>query len=421
MQRVSAAFMALLLTFMLFSCSKKDSGTNGGGEIPGKPVGVSTPVGTPIDETPSQSTIGAEGGSMTSSDGRIKIIIPSGSLNANHTISIQSIINHNPLAIGNAYRIEPHNIQFSKPVTVEFNFAESEIENTIPEALGIAYQDSTGVWQARGNANIDKASGKISVTTTHFSDWSLFESLFLTSTANSLIVDGTVQLEIMSTDDLLALLTNEDEVPIGKKVPLPATFVEGWGLAGAGNLQGNGSKGTYKAPSQVPDAPNPVAISVSINLKKRGTALLVKHIEIFDDNGEIEIKVAGGPWVKKIASPAVQIEEGLYAVGDADGDTQGSYVFISWRGEKGTHEYKLPEETTGTHVHYLITNGYNYVCYFANNDDELSKSGGGVTITSMGEEDGFIKGTFTISPAGYGFDLKSKIGIEGRFRVKKGW
>jgi hypothetical protein len=89
-------------------------------------------------------------------------------------------------------------------------------------------------------------------------------------------------------------------------------------------------------------------------------------------------------------------------------------------GGPGTHAYKAPETATGTHAHYLRNGGNNYVCSCMSGD-KLVASGGGVTITSMGEDDGFIKGTFTIKPAGYGVQLKNTIDSEGKFRVRKGW
>jgi hypothetical protein len=52
---------------------------------------------------------------------------------------------------------------------------------TIPEALGIAYQDAKGIWQAQGGIVVDKVNETVKVTTTHFSDWSLFESFYLSS------------------------------------------------------------------------------------------------------------------------------------------------------------------------------------------------------------------------------------------------
>jgi hypothetical protein len=404
--------------FLLFAC-KKDNDSSA------DPVynyeGVATAVGTPDGGAASEKTIGASGGTIASTDGRIKLTIPSGAISSSQQFSIRSITNQNPLAIGKAYRLEPHNVTFSTPVTIEFSYNEEDIKNTIPEALGIAYQDAKGIWQAQGSAVVDQANKKVKVTTTHFSDWSLFESFYLVSSASMLPVNGSADLEVFTTEDILAPLTPGSEVPMGKKISIATTNIKEWKLAGAGNLQPNGAKAVYKAPSTVPASPNPVAISVNLDLKQRGKFLLVKHIEITGDDGEIEVRVGGGEWKKQPASPAVKMGPDNIAMADSDGDARGWYVLIRFTGGVGTHPFKAPESVWGTYVHYLITGGNNYTCSYINDNDELMPSGGGVSITSMGEDDGFIKGTFTVSPAGYGDNLKRTAFVEGKFRVRKSW
>lgn len=411
----------LLVVFLLvsiFSCKK--NANDGPGNTP-KPVGVPTQVGVPDADMLVQEIIGAGGGDISSIDGRLKVIIPAGALAGDEEISVQTISNFNPLALGQAYRIEPHDVEFAKPITIEFEYSDEEIINTIPEALAIAYQDSNRVWQVRGGVAVDKNTKRVTVTTNHFSDWSLIESFHLMSSGTMVHVNGTVDLEVYTTEDLVIPLEPTDEIPMGNKISMTASYIKEWKLAGAGNLTSNTAKAKYTAPANVPSNPNPVAVSVNIDLKKRGKYLLVKHIEVVEDNGEIEVRVAGGAWVKKITSPAVKLSEGYYIIADADGDTQGSYVTVMWMGEEGLHAYKHPDSPTGTHVQYLVTNGDNYTCAYRPNPDGLVASGGGVTITSMGDDDGFIKGTFMVAPAGHGFDLRNATNVEGKFRVRKSW
>lgn len=419
MQRMTVALWALLLVAGMASCKKEDSIV----DTPQNPtpVGEATAVGTPDSKPLVQQSIGTAGGAIESSDGRLKITVPAGALASDQTVSIQSISNHNPLAVGVAYRLQPHNITFSKPITIEFNYTDAEVKNTLPEALGIAYQDEAGIWQAQGGAALNKTNQTVKVTTTHFSDWSLFESFYMIASGTVVPVNGTVQLEVFTTEDLLVPLTPGQQVPMGKKVSMAASHIKEWKLAGAGKLQANGPNATYKAPSTVPGSPNPVAVSVKLDLKQRGTFLLVRHIQVANDDGEIEVRVAGGGWLKKTASAAVRMPDGTYAIADSDGDTEGSYILINWEGGIGTHAYRAPLSNFGTYVHYLRDGGNNYTCRYVSGSNELVKSGGGVTITSMGDEDGFIKGTFTMEPAGYGDDLRQTINIEGKFRVRKGW
>jgi hypothetical protein len=418
MKQITAAILTCLVVLLLFSC-KKDP------VLPGTedpiPVGVATEIGSPDGSPITKKTIDAAGGSISSDDGRIKITIPAGALSTAQEVSIQPVSNHNPLAIKQAYRLQPHGVQFSKPVTIEFLYNDYDVKNSLPEALGIAYQDDKGIWQAQGGAVLDKSAKTIKITTNHFSDWTLFESFYLVASGTVVPVNGSIQLEVFTTEDLLVPLTAGQEVPMGKKVSMAASRIKEWKLAGAGNLQSNGPNAVYKAPSTVPGAPNPIAVSVSIDLKQRGTHLLLRHILVAEDDGEIEVRVAGNGWVKKTASPAVRWPDGTYAIADSDGDTQGSYVLIMWKGGVGTYPYKSPYANIGTYAHYLVTGANNYTCSYINGSDELVASGGGVTITSMGEDDGFIKGTFIVTPAGYGPNLKNTIDMEGKFRVRKSW
>ncbi|MBO9660968.1 MAG: hypothetical protein J7527_19250, partial [Chitinophagaceae bacterium] len=376
-----------------------------------------TPVGIPDADPVMKKTIGAAGGNITSYDGRLRLTIPAGTLATDKEISIKTISNQNPLGLQKAYRLEPHNIQFAKPVTIQVNYDDDDLKHTIPEALGIAYQDPKGIWQARGGTELDKTNHRITATTTHFSDWSLFESVYLMVEQPVLPVSATTKLEVFSTEDLLIPLDAGKDIAIGKKQTMAVKYVKEWTLSGAGNLTSNGSNATYKAPATVP-VRNPVAVSVKLDLKQRGLFLLVQNISIQPDDGEIEVRVNGGEWFKQPASAANKLGENYYSIAESDGDATGRFVLVTWQGGVGTHAFKSPFSTTGTHAQYHITGVDNYTCVLPKPDGPVA-SGGGVTITSMGENDGFIKGTFHINPAGCGPNLLNTAVVEGKFRVRK--
>lgn len=414
MKKVSVALLACL-TLFLFSCKKTDVASPQ--EPDQTPTGKITPIGTPDGAPAAIKTIGAGGGSLSSHDGRVKIVIPAGALASDQQISVQSISNHNPLGLQQAYRIEPHDVQFVKPVTVQFNYDEEDLMRTIPEALGIAYQNEHGVWMARGGAIVDKNNKTITATTSHFSDWSLFESIYLSVQQPVLPVGHVSKLEVFTDEDLLVPLVPEKELPIKEPQAAAAKYIKEWTLSGAGTLTSNGSLANYKAPASVPQR-NPVAVSVRLDLKQRGLFLLIGNITIQNDDGEIEVRVAGGPWVKHVASGATKFGENYYGISDSDGDETGRYIFVRWTGGVGTHGFKDPLAVDGTHAHYQITGVTTYNCFYVL-PDKLMTSGGGVTITSMGEPGGFIEGTFIINPAGYGDQLLQTTLVEGRFRVKR--
>ena len=410
--------LVLLLLVLVFASCRKDRVTDDKNKEQEESP-KATPVGTPIDDA-IQIQMGPNGGKFTTPDGRLGLEFPSGALSTQTTITIQAITNNCLGSSGNAWLITPHNITFNKPVKLTFAYGDSDIVGTNAIAMDIAYQDAKGVWQAQGAVTTDLANRKVKVATTHFSDWSLFESFYLVSSASSLPTNGTANLEVFTTEDILEPLVAGQQVPMGKKISVATTNIKEWKLAGTGNLQPNGAKAVYKAPATVP-AVNHVAISVSLDFNKRGKYLLVKHIEITGNDGEIEVRVNGGAWVKQPASPAVKMGPDNIAMADSDGDTKGWYVLIRFVGGVGTHPFKDPIAVWGTHVHYHITGGNNYTCAYIKGDEEFVASGGGVTITSMGDDDGFIKGTFIMQPAGYGDNLKQTATVEGKFRVRKSW
>ncbi len=418
MKKFSMALGTMAMLFGLLSCSKSD---NPGSDYEPNPVGIPTNIGTVLPEAASSATIGAGGGVLTSTDGRLSIQIPAGAFTEDQEVKIQAITDENPLGKEKAYRLEPHDVEFQQPVTISFYYESEDHAQSMPEALAVAYQDEDRIWQAVGGAVLNKAEQSVSITTTHFSDWSFFESFKLVPSATTVAVGGTVQLELWSAMDLIVPLVPGEEAPIGEEEDMTAEFIRKWNLAGAGNLQSNGSKATYKAPGTVPNAPNPVAISVDLDFKNGKRLLVVTHILIVNDDGEIEVSVAGGPFKKKFASPVVKLQDNLYAFGDSDGDEEGSYVYVMFEGGIGTHAFKQPTVQWGTHTHYHITGGNEYSCYYVDDVEGLKKSGGGVTITSMGEDDGFVKGTFEINPAGWGPELRNTTTVSGKFRVKKGW
>jgi hypothetical protein len=152
-QKISFAGMILLSFLLITSCKKSNDAVN---PSPTSESGNITNVGTPTGEAVTK-TIDAAGGQITSADGTVQVIIPAGALSAAKQVSIQPISNLLPSGIGSAFRILPHGEQFSKPVSIVFNYKTDDLKNTLAEFLNIAYQDEKGIWQALKNSTVDKA------------------------------------------------------------------------------------------------------------------------------------------------------------------------------------------------------------------------------------------------------------------------
>lgn len=132
-----------------------------------------TGVGAPTGPATTKS-IGPEGGTIASPDGRITVEVPPNAVRDPIDFSIQPITNLAHGGVGNAYRLEPSEKQFATPVKLSFSLDAQDIKEIIPEGLSVAYQDKAGVWQALKTAKIDQATRALTVSTTHFTDWSVW-------------------------------------------------------------------------------------------------------------------------------------------------------------------------------------------------------------------------------------------------------
>ena len=248
---------------------------------------TATAVGIPTG-TASQKSIGAAGGELTSEDGVITVIIPAGAVNTAKQFSIQPISNQLLAGVGNAYRLLPHGEQFNVPVKVVFNYKEQDLANTLPEFLDVAYQDVAGTWQAMTNSTVDKPNKKITVTTTHFSDWTYFKSIKLTPDQAMVELEGVIELKVTTT---FPFVDPDDAPPGTTTVPVYTSPRElrpdeilGWTYTGEGSLEATNSKAIYAAPDHIPSA-NPEAVAVKINMHRKGQFMLISNITVLGDHG----------------------------------------------------------------------------------------------------------------------------------------
>lgn len=277
---LSSLMLALAL---LFCCCKKAGNIT----VPEThDENTATPAGTPNGEAVTK-TIDEAGGELTSADGTVKVIIPAGAVTQAKQFSIQSITNLLPDGIGNAYRILPHGEQFSKPVTIVFNYKPEDTLSTIADFIDIAYQDEQGTWQAMLNRTLDRTKHQVSITTNHFSDWGYFKSLKLEPQTSTVEQEAVITLKLTTRFPRL----DPDDSPSGDNTApvytsprqLRIDEVKGWSYSGEGSLDADVSSAVYMAPDHVPAA-NPEAVSVSIDMHRKGQFLLLASITVLGNN-----------------------------------------------------------------------------------------------------------------------------------------
>ena len=255
---------------------------------------TSTPVGT-VNGTPTVATLGAAGATIGTADGKITLTVPAGALAANTLIGIQPITNTAHGGLGAGYRLTPDGQTFAQPVVLKFSYTDADLGGSDPAILGAAFQTAAGFWQWLGTPTIDSAAKTLSISTTHFTDFSMVQGYRLRPLSATLKVNQSLALQVVycypppvEPGDDLTPLGLSCNTPAPQSGLSPLLFVNEWSVNGSvggngtvGTVSGNGASATYNAPAKNP-SPNTVAVSARVNLGTKGKTLVVSNITIGD-------------------------------------------------------------------------------------------------------------------------------------------
>ncbi|MFB9993370.1 hypothetical protein ACFFLM_15485 [Deinococcus oregonensis] len=249
-----------------------------------------SPVGTPSGPL-TQATIGAAGGTLSTSGGAVRIDIPAGALAGDQTVGIQPITRTIPGGTGQAYRLTPEGLTFAKPVRITFAYTDQDVIGSAPLALSIGFHNQSGVWRYYRTPTRDPAAKTVAAETTHFSDWSLLEGVQLQPTLSEVKVGEQLQLQVVSClwpeDD------HPDEITFGYDCGPSAVAFTARNWAANGVIGGNATAGTvadtgtssgaaiYTAPAKKPSQ-NRVAVSAEVSDLTLGTLTLVARVKVED-------------------------------------------------------------------------------------------------------------------------------------------
>ncbi len=267
---------------------------------PPPPPLAKTEAGLP-EGLPSSATIGATGGSLSSSDGRLTVTVPAGVFAADTVVGITPITATAPGAFGLGYRLTPENVNFAKPVTLAFNYSTAEAAGSVPESLRVATHDSRGYWRVM-NATRDAAQRKLAVTTTPFSDWSYVAGLQLAPASATVEVTKEKVLRVVDcgdgpdpdTGNSQQRLLLECTSSIAGADPAWTVNAIPNGNATVGTITtiaGVGRIAKYTAPAAVP-AQNPVAVSAQLDTAA-GRTTLVSNITVVEQLPKYEGTIFG--------------------------------------------------------------------------------------------------------------------------------
>jgi len=238
-----------------------------------QPTYTPAPKGTSVG-SPVTATMDSTGGTIASSDGRLVMTFPAGAVTAATDVSIQNITSTVPNGLGSAYRLLPEGTTFSQPVTLTFHL--SDMENNGIDSIFIASQHADNFWYSQPHQIRDATAETVSVSATHFSDWSLVGTIVLTPiktrvrTGTVTSFTGTIVLVDPNENVLADPEADELEIPTGStldKMNSPRTWAVNFITGGNTRLGQISDPGAYTAPGSVP-SPSNVTVMVTAQIDK---------------------------------------------------------------------------------------------------------------------------------------------------------
>ena len=121
-------------------------------------------------------SIGPNGGTVTSSDGKVKVVIPSGALSQITGITVAAVSNQPSGNIGTAYEFGPDGTTFNQPVTISITYDEASLPSGVSESdikLGTVTNNQ---WEVIADSNVNTVANIVSGTTTHLSTYGVMVS-----------------------------------------------------------------------------------------------------------------------------------------------------------------------------------------------------------------------------------------------------
>ena len=251
----------------------------------GTPTETGKPVGEPI-----RKTIGPAGGTISTPNNVLTVIIPAGALKKDEEISVQPVENKAWGGTGLGYELTPKNIELAKPAEVIWKYTDADVAASDPEALGIAFQQPDQSWHGTKSITVDKPQKKATAKTKTLLTVAFFQQYYLSPASRVMVpseqADFTAYYQPGATDAVAG-------TPIFEPRKLKDAEVKNWRINGQepkgdidpqlGSVTLNGAKAQYKAPAIVPKA-NKLALSVEIVLPTKGKLILVANVTIEAQN-----------------------------------------------------------------------------------------------------------------------------------------
>jgi hypothetical protein len=403
-------FWLICITGLFMTACKKETASHDETSPPPAPpvqgtlaiTAVGNPAGAAV-----QKTIGASGGTIISSDGKARLIIPAGALESNQSITMQPIEGTAPLSLNAcSYRFSPHGLQFKKPAQLVVNYANELSPGTSPELVNIATQQDNGSWKIAGKVTVDKNNKTMTTEIKHFSDYDYFLEIGLVDDKTG---GDTALLRLLVREEVglqIKYLVAADDSSLLVSMP-PVALVNQWTVNGVASPPVTSEYGYFKDQPEhlrklyvAPEkrkAGDTISVSVELKMGQRGLFYMIRQVVIVDVN---QLKINGKSFDDVIS--AANIINGnltivLSNVSSPTSKPGGISVLIY--GVHGPGVYPF----SGTVVAGGVDGVEQWDSYYVDKNGNNVYGGGGVTITKGGNGEGPLEGR-----------------IEGTLYVKRG-
>ena len=272
---------------------------------------VVTPIAPLPAAIPSSATIGPQGGSIQSSDGRLTLRIPAGALASPTSFSFQTTTSDAPQRNGSGYQILP-SVGFTRPALLTLAYGRGETDGSSAGALSLAANAGTG-WFVVGGGAIDPIRHSLTVPVAATSP---------APPSSSSRVDAVASRALLGIDDTWSIILSWEIFPRGRQaLPTGGSMNVGiqyagtysssggavsaflapaetpqvsWGVSTAGGDPGvvlttGATTGRYIAPACPPSAP----VLIEANAKFNGVSSPVKI-------GDVPVRVVNRSWTFKV-------------------------------------------------------------------------------------------------------------------------
>lgn len=382
-------------------------------------------------ETPIQKSIGPEGGTIRTPDGRFSVTIPAGAVTAATGFSLQPVTRVLELGSGNAFRLKPENVPFSQPVEISLHYDDADLDGAAPECLFLAYQDTAGYWHHVQTA-LDTVHRILKASTRHFSDWTARRSFAMDADKRDLEENDQAKLEI-SYQDISDDPAGQSDDLLGPTIRLKE-HISDWKVHGPGVVKGNGANAVYTAPATIP---TPATAYVSAVVKgmvnktdptREGTdgkVILEKRLNLGGE--ECKITVNGTTVILSAAtitqvgnSVLLSAQSGVQGLGLSFNVTNGDII------QGKTYPVGPRDQPGRSMIATNLVTGKQYASEYTNCDPlnpEKKYGAGSVKITVWGEAGDLVEGSFSATlyyddPHDLKCEYKS-IPVSGTFKLKR--